>query len=191
MQIESHVLPDVLPTGLCAVICGTAVGTTSAVVKAYYADHRNRFWSVLQEVGLTTRKVAPGEFATLPEFGLGLTDLAKEVAGTDPTLRSDAFDVLAFKKLIRGCRPAIVAFNGMRAARAFYGISPRALLAYGPGPPIPDFPQIFVLPSTSGSARGYWKLEPWQEFARLVEVKRGEMVGNLGCSKAPSALHSN
>jgi hypothetical protein len=37
MQTDSHVLPDVLPTGLCAAICGTAAGNTSATLAAYYA----------------------------------------------------------------------------------------------------------------------------------------------------------
>ena len=41
------VLPDVLEPGLTVVFCGTAVGATSAQVRAYYAGRGNRFWEVL------------------------------------------------------------------------------------------------------------------------------------------------
>jgi TDG/mug DNA glycosylase family protein len=168
MQSQSHVLQDMLPAELSAVICGTAAGNESAKQKVYYADSNNYFWAVLEQVGLTPEKLTPARYLLLCEFGLGLTDLAKTVAGTDSTLSPGSFDVPMFKMSIERCQPRIVAFNGKTAARAFYGLSKRALLAYGPGPDIPNFPRIFVLPSTSGSARKYWDLGWWEEFARQV-----------------------
>jgi TDG/mug DNA glycosylase family protein len=171
MRTSSHVLPDVLPVSLRAVICGTAAGTKAAAVTAYYADPRNRFWGVLQEVGLTPHRLKPDDFRGLPAFGLGLTDIAKTVSGTDAKLPPGAFNVPAFMESIRRCRPNIVAFNGKTAARVFYGIPSRRQLDYGPGTLIPDFPPIFVLPSTAGSAGRYWDLSWWQEFARRVAVE--------------------
>jgi len=174
MQTESHVLPDVLPLGLSAVICGTAAGPTSAALGAYYANRRNNFWSVLQQVKLTPYKLRPNEFVALHKFGLGLTDIAKTMFGTDANLPPGAFDVASFVDKIRRCQPGIIAFNGKRAACVFYGISSGVRLAYGPSElnsPYPGFPQVFVLPSTSGTARGYWEPEYWQQFARRVKAK--------------------
>jgi TDG/mug DNA glycosylase family protein len=168
MEYPGHVLPDVLPVGLCAVICGTAAGRQSARVNAYYADSHNRFWGVLHRVGLTPRQFAPAEFRDLPAFGLGLTDIAKKTFGTDSTLLPGAFDVPAFVESVRHCRPRIAAFNGKKSARVFYRLPSRKGLDYGVGPKFPDFPEIFVLPSTSGSATRYWDLMWWQEFARRV-----------------------
>jgi TDG/mug DNA glycosylase family protein len=169
MGTAPHVLPDVLPCGLRAVICGTAVGDLSYRRKAYYADYRNCFWDALREVGLTPHTLKAEDFLTLPTYGLGLTDIAKFEFGTDVTLRMEAFGVPTFIAKMRLCRPNIVAFNGKNAARIFYGFSTNAIMGYGPGPPIENFPQIFVLPSTAGAARRFWNLEWWQKFARLVK----------------------
>jgi TDG/mug DNA glycosylase family protein len=177
MGTASNVLPDILPAGLRAVICGTAAGTKSAALTVYYAGPSNRFWSVLHQVGLTPHRLMPSEFSTLPAFGLGLTDIAKMASGTDARLPLGAFDVPTFLISIRRCRPDIVAFNGKNAARVFYGIPSRSRLDYGFGPRVSDFPRIFVLPSTSGSASRYWNLAVWQEFAGLVAAERCGPVG--------------
>ena len=137
--------------------------------KAYYADYRNCFWDALHEVGLTPHTLKAEDFFTLPTYGLGLTDIAKFEFGTDVTLRMEAFGVPTFMEKISLCRPKIVAFNGKNAARIFYGFSTNMKLGYGPGAPIENFPQIFVLPSTAGAARRFWNLEWWQKFARLVK----------------------
>jgi TDG/mug DNA glycosylase family protein len=163
------VLPDVLPTGLRAVICGTAAGKQSGERGHYYADTtRNCFWSVLHQVGLTPRELSPSDFGSLSDFGLGLTDIAKAVSGVDASLAPADFNVPGFMASIRQCRPKIVAFNGKTAARVFYGLGRREPLEYGVGTPVLDFPRIVVLPSTSGSARRCWDVRPWKEFTQLL-----------------------
>lgn len=72
------VLPDVLGPGLKVVFCGTAVGTESAQIGTYYAGLSNQFWSVLYRIGLTPRQLAPQEFYTLSQYGIGLMDLFKK-----------------------------------------------------------------------------------------------------------------
>jgi len=167
-QPKPYVLPDALPNGLRAVICGTAAGTVSAARGHYYAGPGNRFWAVLHQTGLTPRELSPSEFRSLCDHGLGLTDIAQLVPGADVTLKAGNFNVSGFIESIRQCQPEVVAFNGKKAARVFYGLGEREPLEYGPGKPLTDFPKIFVLPSTSGSARRYWDLQPWQQFARLL-----------------------
>ena len=162
-----HVLPDLLRPGLRVVICGSAAGAVSAARGAYYAGPGNKFWRILAEVGLTPRRLDPGEFREVLSFGIGLTDLVKTHSGSDAVLPREADDVAGLIARIRSVRPRLIAFNGKRAAAAFYGRSGRDV-GYGPGPPIADFPPIWVLPSTSGAACGSWSDAPWRQFADAV-----------------------
>jgi TDG/mug DNA glycosylase family protein len=163
------ILPDLLAPGLRVVFCGTAAGTASALRGAYYAGPGNRFWSILATTGLTPRRLRPEEFPLLTGWGIGLTDLAKHVSGADATLPASAFDSVAFAVKIRRVRPRLVAFNGKKAAAAFYGRRSTDL-GYGQGPAVPDFPPVIVLPSTSGAASGAWDAAHWQVLAKLATV---------------------
>ena len=91
MTLSPPILPDVLEPGLRVVFCGTAPGTASARAGAY-AGPGNRFWATLHEVGLTPVLLAPAEFAHLPEFGIGLTDVSKTASGSDLEVGRRGFD---------------------------------------------------------------------------------------------------
>lgn len=158
------VLPDVLSQGLKVVFCGSAVGPTSARVGAYYAGPGNQFWDVLPRIGLTPRRFKPEDFGTLLDYGVGLTDLAKRRSGTDDQLDSAAFDVEDLRAKMRKFAPMALAFNGKRAATEYFG-SP---VAYGRQPQEIESTTVFVLPSTSGAARGYWNEDFWKELAAFV-----------------------
>jgi TDG/mug DNA glycosylase family protein len=181
MMAPSHVLPDVLRPGLRVVFCGSAAGAVSAARGAYYAGPGNKFWRILAEVGLTPRRLDPGEFREVLNFGIGLTDLVKTHSGSDAVLPRESNDVAGLIARIRSVRPRLVGFNGKRAAAAFYGRTGRDV-GYGPGPPLADFPPIWVLPSTSGAACGSWSDAPWRRFADAAgepgdefQVQRGAM----------------
>ncbi|GLQ90120.1 mismatch-specific DNA-glycosylase [Dyella flagellata] len=158
---DSSILPDVLYPGLRLVFCGTAAGKRSALEGAYYAHPGNMFWRALFQVGLTPRLLAPREFPLLPEFGIGLTDLAKRHVGNDNELPKDAFDVAGLLAKIGQHAPRMLAFTSKHAARAVlgtgigYGLQDRALGAT----------RLFVLPSPSGQARGHWDLAYWVTLA--------------------------
>ncbi len=166
----SDVLPDVLGPGLRLVICGSAAGAVSAVRGMYYAGPGNKFWRILAEIGLTPRQLDPSEFRLLLDYGIGLTDMVKTTSGSDANLPRDANDVAGLIARIRAFRPGAVAFNGKRAAAVFYGVS-SATLKYGEGSPTPDFPPVWVLPSTSGAASGAWTRMPWHDLARVVAAR--------------------
>jgi double-stranded uracil-DNA glycosylase len=83
-------LCDLLRPGLAVVFCGTAAGEVSAARGAYYAGPGNRFWRTLFETGLTPRQLKPEEFT--PAYGIGLTDVAKSVSGSDASIPAHAFD---------------------------------------------------------------------------------------------------
>jgi len=161
MTLEQIVLPDILGPGLRVVFCGTQAGAASARRGAYYAGPGNKFWKTLHEIGLTPERLAPEAFPTLPSYGIGLTDIAKLTFGPDTELRSAHFDGARFRARMAESRPRTVAFNGKRAAQAILGPVP----GYGLQPSRLAASDIFVLPSTSGAASGFWSIEPWRELA--------------------------
>ena len=160
------VLPDILDHGLKVVFCGSAVGTKSAEVGAYYAGPGNRFWPMLFETGLTPRLLAPREGPGILAFGIGLTDMAKTASGADASLPKDADDPEALRVKIARFQPRALAFNGKRAAKVFLG---RAGIEIGRQPESIRLTTVFVLPSTSGMARRYWDQSPWFELAEFVK----------------------
>lgn len=161
-------LPDVLTQNLSVVFCGTAVGEASAQRGAYYAGPGNRFWPTLHEVGFTPRKLEPEQFAAIVEYGLGLTDLAKGIAGADSVLRDEHFDRQGLQQKMLRFRPMFLAFTSKRAAEEYLGFaSPYGLL-----PQVIEQTKLFVLPSPSGAARKHWSVEPWKELAVLAKTER-------------------
>jgi TDG/mug DNA glycosylase family protein len=161
----SPILPDVLRPGLQLVFCGTAAGKRSAAEGAYYAHPGNLFWRALFQSGLTPRLLAPAEFPLLPEFGIGLTDLAKRHSGNDDELPKDAFDVPGLLAKIDTYSPNALAFTSKNAARAVLGPA----IHYGAQPRPMGTTRVYVLPSPSGQARGHWTLAPWQALAKDIQ----------------------
>ena len=159
------VLPDVLGPGLRIVFCGSAAGTASARAGAYYAGPGNRFWPTLHRVGLTPRPLAPAEFRTVLRYGIGLTDLCKTESGADSSLSAEADDAAALAAKIARHRPAVLAFNGKRAARVFLDAE---RLAYGEQRQRIGGAAIHVLPSTSGAARRWWDEAFWRRVAEAA-----------------------
>lgn len=157
-------LPDHLREGLDVVFCGTAVGRASAVRGHYYAGPGNRFWPMLAETGLTPRQLAPEEDHLMPHFGLGLTDLAKGVAGQDADIPAAAYSPDRVIALVNRFRPRALAFTSLAAART--GLGDRRLGA-GRLPDDPRLPGValWALPSPSGLARSHFSPLPWQALA--------------------------
>ncbi len=168
MHRVSGVLPDILMPGLRVVFCGTAAGTASAKAGAYYAGPGNTFWEALYVTGLTPILLAPVEFERLPEFGIGLTDLCKVNYGSDEEVETAEFDVARLEAGIAAAEPVRLAFNGKNAARGAL----EQQVAYGIQSERIGGAEIWVLPSTSGAARRFWSIEPWQELAEACEADR-------------------
>ena len=165
---SSGVLPDVLAANLDIVFCGTAAGAASAAERAYYAGPGNSFWRTLFAVGLIPRPVLPHEYVVLATWNMGLTDLAKNVSGSDDLLGKAHFDVERLRRLIAELGPQIIAFTGKRAAAEFVGRP----VPYGLLTETVESSRLFVLPSPSGAARRYWSMDPWRELAHLRSVGR-------------------
>lgn len=154
------VLADLLYPEVKLVVCGTAAGRRSALLGAYYAGRGNQFWNMLYRVGVTPRVLKPTEFMQLQEYGIGLTDLAKETSGADASLAVNDFRPADLRVRIEQAQPFILVFNGKRAAEIFLGRS--VPYGYQPGCDI-GRTRIYVAPSTSGAARGSWNERFWHD----------------------------
>ena len=161
-------LPDQLEDNLRLVFVGTAASRRSAAVGHYYAGRGNRFWRTVHEVGLTPRLYKPHEFPALLSLGFGFTDLCKSGAGMDHQIVDHPIDVAGFKSKIQRFRPRSIAFTSKKAASIFYA-KPTKAITLGHQRCDESFPEIFVLPSPSGAASGYWTIEPWRELADWIE----------------------
>jgi double-stranded uracil-DNA glycosylase len=162
-------VPDVLVPGLKLVLCGTALGRRSAQARAYYAHPGNLFWRTLHEVGLTGERIAPMDYARLPHWGIGLTDLAKAHFGNDDQLPGEAFDMPALRAKILHFAPAVLAFTSKTGASLFLG-RPTGRIALGLQGERIGATRLFVLTSPSGAARGHWDLKVWADLATLVNA---------------------
>lgn len=159
--MNGDILDDLLRPGLRLVICGTAAGTRSAQLRAYYAGPGNKFWRTMHAIGLTPELIAPGDWRQLDRYHIGFTDLAKAHFGMDAALPADGFDAERLRAAIVRFAPAALAFNGKKAAQVFYG---RQKLGYGRQDRLGKT-DIWVLPSTSGAASGAWSMESWRQMA--------------------------
>lgn len=169
---RKNILPDVLAPRLAVVFCGTAPGTRSAHDRAYYAHPGNYFWRTLFEVGLTPRRLRAAEFRRVTGFRIGLTDVAKHAYGPDAELPRDAFDAAALARKLAHFKPAIIAFTSKNAARAGMVLPSSRRIAYGEQALRIAGTRVFVLPSPSGQARGFWDIAPWRELAARVRRLR-------------------
>ena len=160
------VLADLLAPGLRAVFCGTQAGTQSARRGAYYAGRGNRFWPTLHDAGLTPVRLAPEQYPMLLEYGIGLTDMAKKTSGADSLLRPAHVDQAFLEKIIRNA-PRFLAFNGKRAASLALRVS-GPMLSYGRQDRMIGRTELYVLPSSSGAASGFWDARYWHEFSGRV-----------------------
>jgi len=160
----NHVLPDVLAHDLDIVFCGTAAGSASARLGAYYAGPGNAFWRTLHRVGLTPRALRPEEYRQLTQWHMGLTDLAKTVAGSDDSLARTHFDAARLRDVIAEYRPRFIAFTSKRAAEEFLGHR----VDYGILCDAVGTTRLFALPSPSGAARRYWNEDHWENLRALA-----------------------
>lgn len=161
------ILPDVLQTNLKVVFVGTAVGNKSAQRQAYYAGPGNKFYKTLYRCGFTNRLLFPEEFRMLPGFGIGLTDVAKFVHGNDKSLKPQDFDFDGFIAKIQKYQPQWVCFNGKQAASRVTGIK-TSQLEYGEMIQTIGRTKLYLAPSTSGAANGFWDESYWKELKLLT-----------------------
>lgn len=165
--MREPILPDVLQPDLNVVFCGTAAGHRSARVRGYYAGPGNYFWPILYKIGLTPYQFQPHEFRRVVEYGIGLTNIARYTYGSDSQLTKADFDPHSLRQDIIRVSPKVLAFNGKKAAQVFFN---QTIIEYGLQPESVGETTVFVLPSTSGAARGFWNEAYWYALADWLKA---------------------
>jgi double-stranded uracil-DNA glycosylase len=130
----------------------------------YYANPGNRFYRLLFDSGLTPRLLTPSEDRSLPEFGIGATDLVAEPSAKAEEIAKEKYlkAVQGFEKKISEYAPKAICCNGLGVYRYLFGGRPIHL---GRVPEIfMNGSLVFVTPSTSGLCNG-------QAAARLAAFK--------------------
>lgn len=164
MEMPESILPDVLEPGLKVVFCGTAAAPRVRVVAGYYAGIGNRFWDALHRAGLTPYRFEPLQYRGVSSYGIGLTNIAPYTIGLDKDLCEADFDPDALRQKMLVYQPRVLAFNGKKAAAVLLGRGTQAV-PYGLQPEMIGATRLWVLPSTSGAARGYWDESWWGRLA--------------------------
>jgi TDG/mug DNA glycosylase family protein len=111
------------------VLIGINPGLYSARQGHYFARKTNRFWSAFSQshlservrAGLGRELLGAEDDWRLPEFGIGLTDLAKRPTGNASELSPTEFEAgaIALRAQLQACAPRIASFHGVTAFRAF------------------------------------------------------------------------
>ena len=161
------ILPDVLTYNLKIIFCGTAASKQSKKLNAYYAGPGNKFWKTLHEIELTEKLLKPQEFKKLLDFNIGLTDICKTDYGNDNELDTSKYDVDGFTLKILEYKPKIVCFNGKNAAKSYLN---QKKVDYGYQDKRVGDSKIFIAPSTSGAANGFWDIDIWRNIVNSLNV---------------------
>lgn len=163
-------LEDVIVNNLDVVFCGTAKGKTSYEKGYYYAGSGNKFYRVLYEAEFTPEKLKPSDCYSVNSYRIGLTDLVHSEYGNDNEIKDASYDVEGLVRKIKLYKPKFIAFNGKKSASfvlGYRGIT--SLVEYGLQKMVIGSTKIYVLPSTSGSARRFWDSRYWIELKSLID----------------------
>jgi TDG/mug DNA glycosylase family protein len=162
-------LKDVLKGNLSVVFCGTAKGKASASKGFYYAGPGNKFYAVLHQAGFTSTRLLPTDCYSINNYGIGLTDLVHRESGNDNQISKESYEIELFIEKMKQYKPKYIAFTSKAAASYALGLNGvTSIIEYGLISQMIGDSKVFVLPSTSGSARAYWDEKYWFELKELI-----------------------
>jgi TDG/mug DNA glycosylase family protein len=176
------VLPDILAPNLAVVFVGTAKSMASARAGHYYANPQNMFWNLLEATGLAGDVwIGPSRDQTVLDLGIGLTDIVPgRAASSDALLKSGDYDLPGFIKKIAQYAPAVVAFNGEKAAAKVARHLRQPTPAEGAATWMIGEALVYRLPSSSSAnaTGGYAaKRAKWVEFGQWARQQAADDSG--------------
>lgn len=162
-------LPDHLRPGLKLLFVGFNPSLRSAETGHHYANPNNRFWKIIHEAGLTSRRYRPEEDGDLLQCGYGFTNIVARPTKAAADITQEEFREggrLLLDKIQR-YRPQVVCYvgKGVYEQLTHRKNIPWGLQKESAVPGVLDF----VAPSSSGLVR-----MPLQEivaiYARLKQL---------------------
>ncbi|MEV4709099.1 G/U mismatch-specific DNA glycosylase [Actinoplanes sp. NPDC049316] len=179
-------IPDLVGPGLRVLFSGINPSLYSAATGHHFARPGNRFWPALHRSGFTDSRLHPSEQWSLPEAGLGITNVvARATARADELSPAELVaggEILA--ALVDRWRPRFLAVLGVTAYRTAFA-RPKAAMGRQPDR-IADVP-VWVLPNPSGLNAHYTVDTLAAAFAELREAAdagsrpSGTAVDRPGC----------
>ena len=159
-------IPDVLAPDLLVLFCGINPSLYSAATGHHFARPGNRFWPALHQAGFTGRQLSPFEDASLPDYGLGCTNLVNRATARADEVSRDELERggTRLRELAETLRPAWVAVLGIGAYRLAVdaGANTIGAQAASLGPA-----RLWVLPNPSGINAHYQLADLVHAFAGL------------------------
>ena len=163
------ILPDLLIHNLDIVFCGMAASKKSKQDKAYYAGPGNKFWKTLHTIRLTPKQLSPKDYEQLLTFNIGLTDICKTDYGNDNELDKSKYDANKLHLAVIKYKPLILCFNGKNAAKVYLN---KKKVDYGIQHEKIGQTKLFVAPSTSGAASGFWDINQWKILPNYLHQRK-------------------
>jgi TDG/mug DNA glycosylase family protein len=184
---EGLTIPDLVGPGLQVLFCGINPGLLSGYLGLHFARPGNRFWRLLHSAGFTDRVLLPSEQHTLPDQGIGITNLVepatRQAADLTPAQLRTGASQLAIT--VARWRPGITAILGMQAYRVAFQ---RPLAAVGEQPEELAGSRLWLLPNPSGLQARYSMAEMATMFAELrAATASGRGSGAPGRTMPPDA----
>jgi len=171
-------LPDYLEPSLDVVLVGINPGVRSAEVGHHFAGPGNKFWKLLFESGLVPRRMSYAHDSTLPEHGIGLTNIVARPSRSSADLNGRDFEKgrAALVRKIERYRPRAAAFVGVTVFRELWpaiasGSAPKEI-ACGRRPETIGKTALFVLPNPSGRNAHFTYREMLSHWRGLVRFLR-------------------
>jgi TDG/mug DNA glycosylase family protein len=156
----------VIDSGLKVLFCGINPGLLSAATGHHFARPGNRFWPALHASGFTPRRLTPAEQATLPRYGLGITNVAARAsARADELSQAELRDGgEELRQRVLRYAPQWLAVAGVTAYRTAFGEKGARI---GRQERMIGDTRIWVLPNPSGLNAHWTPVTIAEEFGRL------------------------
>ncbi len=151
---KGQAVADLVGPDLRVLFCGINPGTLSGELGLHFARPGNRFWKLLCAGGFTESVLSPAEQHTLPELGIGITNLVPRVTAAASELRASELreGATELEAKVGTLRPRCVAVLGLQAYRTAF-LRPRATI--GPQPERLGGALLWLLPNPSGLQARY------------------------------------
>jgi TDG/mug DNA glycosylase family protein len=171
-------LPDYLEPSLALVLVGINPGVRSAEKGHHFAGVGNKFWNLLFESGLVSRRMTYEEDFRLPEHGIGITNIVARASRSSTDLDRKDFERGRGSLLskIEKYQPRTAAFVGVTVFRELwpaiaFGPAPKEI-SCGPRPETIGNTALFVLPNPSGRNAHFTYAEMLPHWRKLARFSR-------------------
>ncbi|QIZ09455.1 mismatch-specific DNA-glycosylase [Priestia megaterium] len=158
-------ISDHLKENLKVLFVGFNPSIRSSELGHHYANPNNRFWRILYEAGLTSRKYDATEDAKLLDLGYGFTNIVQRPTKAADEITKEEYvegrEIL--KKKVEQLMPQVVCFVGKGVYQQYSGLK---VIQWGKQPNgfVPGVVD-FVAPSSSGLVR--------MKMEEIVDIYKG------------------